>query len=105
MKGSAWVSSAKGLALPIVLRADETWHNDIFGPFPQIWSPTANAMIPISQVIERVIPESKTVRQKPNRQYCLTLHCDPSSGTATDLSNRLRPIIEGLDYPEGVSID
>jgi multidrug efflux pump subunit AcrB len=68
----------------------------------QIWSPAANQMIPISQVVAGVeIAWEDPVVMRRNRRPTITVHADPRFGLPSHLLNRVRPRIEQIALPPG----
>jgi multidrug efflux pump subunit AcrB len=68
----------------------------------QIYSPTAKAFIPIRQVVTEIatLSENQIIRRR-NRLPTLTVRCDPKSGPATPVFNKLRPKIDAIPLPPG----
>jgi multidrug efflux pump subunit AcrB len=95
------------LLLPIILRAPDPQRTsvDSMGSL-QIWSPAAEAMIPIRQVVSRFETrfEDEVIIRR-DRKRTITVFADPREGPATELFARLRPQIEALDLPPGYSLE
>jgi multidrug efflux pump subunit AcrB len=93
--------------LPIVMRAEEEERTDIASIRNlQIWSPAAEAMIPLRQVIsgfETGFEDEIIIRL--DRKRTLTVFCDPKSGPASTLFARLRPQIEAIDLPPDYTLE
>jgi multidrug efflux pump subunit AcrB len=72
----------------------------------QIWSPVAGRMIPLSQLTSgaEVVWEDPVVMRR-NRFPTLTVHADPRTGLPSQLFNRVRAKIEGIELPEGYSLE
>jgi len=89
------------LLLPIVLRAQEDQRGDVASlRHLQIWSPAAQAMIPLRQVVagfETRFEDEIIMRR--DRKRTITVFCDPTSGPASVLFARLRPQIEAIALP------
>jgi multidrug efflux pump subunit AcrB len=103
---SVGVYRERDLLLPIVMRAQQAnrEHVDNIRNL-QIWSPTAEAMIPLRQVVsgfETRFEDEVVVRR--DRTRTITVFADPKRGSASALFNRLRPKIEALDFPLGYTI-
>ncbi|RKZ16826.1 AcrB/AcrD/AcrF family protein [bacterium] len=89
--------------MPIVMRAPAPERLDIASIHNlQIWSPTAERMIPLTQVVTgfETVWEDQIISRN-NRRRAITVLCDPENGLATSLLARTRPQIEALDYPPG----
>lgn len=72
----------------------------------QIWSPAAQAMIPLRQVVpgfETAFEDDIVMRK--DRKRTLTVFCDPKSGPASVLFQRLRPRIEAIELPIGYTLE
>jgi multidrug efflux pump subunit AcrB len=95
------------LLLPIILRAAQAERinfNSIRNL--QIWSPVAKRYIPLRQVVssfETGFEDEIIVRL--DRKPTITVYCDPISGPASVLFERLRPQIEALDIPSGYQLE
>ncbi|HWB84631.1 MAG TPA: efflux RND transporter permease subunit [Bryobacteraceae bacterium] len=92
--------------LPIVARPplDERTNVDVIRSL-QIWSPAANKMIPMSQVVSDVeIAWEDPVIMRRNRLATVTVHADPRFGLPSHLLNRVRPKIEQIALPQGYSL-
>jgi multidrug efflux pump subunit AcrB len=93
--------------LPIVARPplDERANVDVIRSL-QIWSPAANKMIPMSQVVSDVeVAWDNPVVMRRNRRPTITVHADPRSGLPSHLLNRVRPKIEQIALPQGYSLE
>jgi multidrug efflux pump subunit AcrB len=93
--------------LPIVLRAEERERTDVASIRNlQIWSPAAEAMIPLRQVVsgfETDFEDEIIIRL--DRKRTLTVFCDPRSGSASTLFARLRPQIEAIELPPDYTLE
>jgi len=72
----------------------------------QIWSPTAGRMIPLNQVAsgaEMSWEDPVVVRR--NRVPTITVHAHPRSGLPSQLFNRVRAQIEGIQLPPGYLLE
>jgi len=91
----------RDLLLPIVLRAEEAQRNDVASVrHAQIWSPAAGTMIPLRQVVssfENGFEDEIVMRR--DRIRTITVFCDPRTGPASVLFDRLRPQIEAIPLP------
>ncbi|MGI9290534.1 MAG: efflux RND transporter permease subunit, partial [Gammaproteobacteria bacterium] len=95
------------LLLPIMMRAEEAQRNDIASIQDlQIWSPAAERMIPLRQVVSgfETTFEDETIHRR-NRKPTITVYADPINGLATSLFERLRPKVEALDFPPGYELE
>jgi multidrug efflux pump subunit AcrB len=93
--------------LPIIARARENERKDVknIGNL-QIWSPTAQRMVPIRQVVSKfdVKWENPIIRRR-NRRPTITVHCDQKSGNASVLLSRIKPKLDAIVLPEGYSLE
>jgi multidrug efflux pump subunit AcrB len=93
--------------LPIVARPPLPERDDVSAIHSaQIWSPVAGRMIPLSQVTAgaEVVWEDPVVMRR-DRFPTLTVHADPRSALPSQLFNRVRPGIEGIERPEAYSLE
>ncbi len=97
----------KDKLLPIVVRAPEPQRSDVDSIRDlQIWSPAAQRMIPLRQVVagfETVFEDPIIMRL--NRKRTITVHADPATGSASRLLDRVRPQIEALPLPPGYQLE
>ncbi len=103
----AGVYRERDLLLPIVLRAPEVDRRNVDSMRSlQIWSPAARKFIPLRQVTARfeTVFEDEIIMRR-DRKRTITIFCDPIAGSASVLFGRLRPQIEGLDFPPGYSVE
>jgi multidrug efflux pump subunit AcrB len=95
------------LLLPIFLRAEEVNRSNIENLNNlQIWSSTAEAMIPLRQVVtsfETVFEDEIIMRR--NRKRTITVFADPIAGPASELFARVQPQIEAIDLPVGYELE
>ncbi|MFT5041943.1 MAG: multidrug efflux pump subunit AcrB [Hyphomicrobiaceae bacterium] len=95
------------LLLPIVMRAAEPERSNVARIRDlQIWSPAAQAMIPLRQVVsgfETVFEDATIIRR--NRRRTIIVYCDPNVGASSALFARLRPQIEALELPPGYVLE
>jgi multidrug efflux pump subunit AcrB len=94
------------LLLPIILRAEEDQRMDVSSMNNiQIWSPAAQAMIPIRQVVSefRTTFEDEIIERR-NRKPTITVFADPDRGLATALFARVRPQVEAIELPVGYEL-
>jgi multidrug efflux pump subunit AcrB len=91
----------RDLLLPIILRAPESERLEVDQIRNlQIWSPAAQAMIPLRQVVsgfETVFEDEIIVRR--DRKRTVTVFCDAAEGQASVLFRRLRPAVEAIPLP------
>jgi multidrug efflux pump subunit AcrB len=90
--------------IPILARAPEEERLDLASlDSLSIWSPAAQAMIPMRQVVsdfETGFEDSMVWRR--NRVPTITIHCDPIAGQASKLREAIAPAIEAVDLgPSG----
>jgi multidrug efflux pump subunit AcrB len=82
--------------LPIITRAPEEERRDLdsMQGIP-IWSPAAQSMIPIGQVLEGITVEFEDAYMwRRDRFKMLRIHADPSEGLPSELMKRVKPRIE-----------
>jgi multidrug efflux pump subunit AcrB len=95
------------LLLPIILSAPEDQRTEVASINNlQIWSPVAQKMIPIRQVVadfETTWEDEIIIRR--DRKRTMTVFCDPKMGLASDLFARLRPQIEAIELPDGYTLE
>ncbi|RLD12009.1 MAG: AcrB/AcrD/AcrF family protein [Chlamydiae bacterium] len=93
--------------LDIIARAPENERNDISDMNNiQIWSPAAEKMIPLRQVIsgfETIFEDS--IRFRRDRRPTITAQCDQRAGPATLLLSRIKPKIEAIKLPPGYNLE
>ncbi len=92
--------------LPIVARPPESERQDVAALNSlQIWSPVAERMIPLNQVVSgsEVVWEDPVVVRR-NRQPTITIHADPRTGLPSELFQRVRKQIEKIALPPGYSM-
>jgi len=95
------------LLLPIILRADEKERTNIDSiQALQIWSPRAQAMIPMRQVVSQfaTVFEDELIYRR-NRKPTITVFADPDNGLATALFARVRPKVEAIKLPPGYELE
>ncbi|MBC7005820.1 efflux RND transporter permease subunit [Photobacterium sp. BZF1] len=96
--------------MPIVARLPDEERVDISTiEGMKIWSPAIQGYIPLQQVINgvNVIWEDPLIARK-DRKRMLTVMADPDplgDETAATVQARIQPLIEGLDYPPGYSLE
>jgi multidrug efflux pump subunit AcrB len=95
------------LLLPVVLRAPDAQRNNVENINQlQIWSPSAQRMIPLRQVVESFETSwADEIVIRRDRKRTLTVFADPISGTSTALFGELRPQIEALALPAGYTLE
>jgi multidrug efflux pump subunit AcrB len=95
------------LLLPVILRAEERERTNIdsMGDL-QIWSPAAEARIPLRQVVSgfNTVFEDEII-QRRNRKPTITVFADPDAGYATALYARIAPQVEALELPPGYELE
>ena len=93
--------------IPIVFQSPESERSDVRElANVQIYSPIARAFIPIRQVVPEVktVSENQIIRRR-NRLPTLTVRCDPKSGPASLVFEKLKPKIDAIPIPEGYSLE
>lgn len=93
--------------IPIVSRSPVADTVDPWGMASiQIISPTTQQPVPLAQVIddvEMIWRDGKLLRT--DRVLTIKAQCDPLTGVlASDLQNRIRPLIDAIDLPDGYSL-
>jgi len=93
--------------LPIIMRADAAQREDVASIRSlQIWSPVANQVIPLSQVISDFETDFEDeIVMRLDRRRTLIVYCDPRSGPASKLFAELRPQIEALELPDDYTLE
>jgi multidrug efflux pump subunit AcrB len=91
----------RDLLLPIILRSEEQHRNDVASIRNlQIWSPAAQTMIPLRQVVSGFETRFEDpIIMRRDRKPTITVFGDPKTGPATVLFNRLRPLVEAIELP------
>jgi multidrug efflux pump subunit AcrB len=95
------------LQIPIILRAEAHLRQDIASAQNlQIWSPIAQRMIPLRQVVSEFETsfEDEIVNRR-NRKRTMIIYADPAEGLATALFSRVRPQVEALELPPGYELE
>ncbi|MBR8844278.1 efflux RND transporter permease subunit [Pseudoalteromonas sp. JC3] len=95
------------LLLPIIVRAEAIERSDITNiDNLQIWSPNAQKMIPLRQVLlgfETKLEDGLILRR--NRERTITIFADPITGTASELFAMLKPKVEAIPLPSGYTLE
>ena len=95
------------LLLPIILRAEEANRSRVESLANlQIWSPAANGMIPLRQVVSdfETVYEDEIIMRR-DRKPTITVFADPISGPASVLFARVRPQIEAIELSPGYELE
>lgn len=97
----------RDLLLPIIARAPENERGDVNTiRHLQIWSPAAQKMIPLRQVVSDFETRFEDeIIMRRDRKRTITVFCDPKTGPASVLFNRLRPKIEALELPPDYALE
>jgi multidrug efflux pump subunit AcrB len=97
----------RNLLLPIILRAQAEQRSDVASiRSAQIWSPAAQAMIPLSQVVSGFETRFEDeIIMRRDRKPTITVFCDPIAGPASELFERLRPEIEAIPLPTDYTLE
>jgi len=93
--------------LPIIMRAPQEEREDVSSQNAvQIWSPAAQRFVPLRQVVSSfdTVFEDESI-WRLNRKRTITVHADPILGPASRVFDRIRPQVEGLDFPPGYAIE
>jgi multidrug efflux pump subunit AcrB len=95
------------LLLPIIMRAEEDERTNIDSiKSLQIWSPPAQGMIPLRQVVSgfETVFEDEIIERR-NRKPTITVYADPDEGLATSLFERVAPQVEAIELPPGYELE
>ncbi|MEH0018248.1 MAG: efflux RND transporter permease subunit [Desulfobacter sp.] len=94
--------------VPIFIRAEKTDRMNVESiKNLQIWSPAAERMIPLRQVVQGfdTVYEDDVIRRR-NRMRTLTVKCEPRFGImASTLQAELMAPVAGLDLPPGYRVE
>ncbi|MHC4437157.1 MAG: efflux RND transporter permease subunit [Planctomycetota bacterium] len=93
--------------IPIVFRSPESERDDVRElDNVQIYNPIARGFIPIRQVVTEIktVSENQIIRRR-NRLPTLTVRCDPKSGPASLVFEKLKPKIDAVPIPQGYSLE
>lgn len=94
--------------LPIIIRGEKAQREDIHNiDNIQIFSPVANKMIPLKQIISsyETIFEDDIIYNY-NRKRAITIHADPIEGKlANDLLLDIKEKIENINFEDGYSVE
>jgi multidrug efflux pump subunit AcrB len=92
--------------IPIVARAPKSETLDVDGILDaQIWSPVAQKMIPLRQIISGLNTDfDNAIIARKNRKRTLEVQCDPAYGLTSELFDRIKPQIEAIDLPPGYEL-
>ncbi|MEL6300101.1 MAG: efflux RND transporter permease subunit [Pseudomonadota bacterium] len=95
------------LLIPIVARAQSAERMDPASVESlQIWSPVANRMIPLRQVVSRFdVAFENEIIERQDRKRVVSVYADPRKGYATELLLRVQPKIEAMVLPEGYVLE
>ena len=101
------ISREDDLLLPIIMRAEEDERTKLDSIRSlQIWSPAAQTMIPLRQVVSdfNTVFEDEIIERR-NRKPTITVYADPETGLATSLFERVAPQVEDLELPPGYELE
>ncbi|MFA9469997.1 MAG: efflux RND transporter permease subunit [Deltaproteobacteria bacterium] len=93
--------------IPVLFRAPppERLTVDSLRQIP-MWSPVAQGYIPLANVVTGLDTTwADEVVERRQRKRTLTVVTDPDHGSAPELLDRLRPLIEGLPFPPGYYVE
>ena len=95
------------LLLPIIMRAEENERTNIDSIRSlQIWSPAAQTMIPLRQVVSDFDTAFEDeIIERRNRKPTITVYADPDKGLATSLFERVAPQVEAIELPPGYELE
>jgi len=95
------------LLLPIIVRAAEQQRSDVAAiQSLQIWSPAAQQMIPLRQVVSGFETEFEDeIVNRRNRKRTIIAYADPIEGMASALLARVRPQIEAIELQPGYELE
>jgi len=95
------------LLLPVVVRNEGTSRSDVSDLSNlQIWSPAAQASIPLRQVMSAFETRFEdSVLWRRDRKRTITVFADPIEGPASVLFERVRPQVEAIDLPSGYVLE
>jgi multidrug efflux pump subunit AcrB len=105
--GTAGLYREGDLLIPIILRAKDESRNDFSSAQNlQIWSPVAQQMIPLRQVVARFDTafEDEIIERK-DRSPTITVFADPKYGLASNLFGRVRSQVEAIERPLGYALE
>lgn len=72
----------------------------------QIWSPVANRVIPLRQVVSRFeIDFEDEIIERQDRKRVVSVFADPKTGYATELLARVQSDIEAIPLPQGYELE
>ena len=85
-------------SLPIVVRAPECERNDPDSlNCSWVWSSSLGCSVPFAQVASGIHTETEeAIFKRRNRLACITVKCNPKSGTATEARLRIKDKLEAL---------
>lgn len=92
--------------IPIVIHPpeNERWDVSSLGDI-QIWSPLLQAYVPIGHVVSQTkVLWKDSLLHRRDRQLTITASCNPKTGVANDLFQKLKPQIESIPLPKGYSL-
>jgi len=93
--------------LPLVLRAPESERLDVamLGDL-QIWSPVAQKMIPLRQVVSTFATHFEDdIIERLNRKRSIIVYADPKHGPAPPVLARVMPKVEAIPRPPGYELE
>jgi multidrug efflux pump subunit AcrB len=93
--------------LPIIMRAVEAQRSNVASIRNlQIWSPVADQMIPLGQVVSDFETDFEDeLVMRLDRRPTLIVFCDPQHGPATKLFAQVRPLVEALELPADYTLE
>ena len=105
--GTAGFYRENDLQIPIILRArDDVRKNVSSAQNLQTWSPVAQRMIPLRQVVSEFRTEFENeIVNRRDRRRTITVFADPDEGLASSLFARVRPQVEAIPLPVGYYLE
>jgi multidrug efflux pump subunit AcrB len=72
----------------------------------QVFSTPLNRYVPVEQVVEKLeLAQELPLVRRRNRMPTITVQCDQAWGQASDLEANVRPMLESIKLPPGVSLE
>lgn len=72
----------------------------------QVFSNPLNRYVPVEQVVEKLeLAEEVPLVRRRSRMPTITVQCDQAWGQAEELEGVVRPLLEAIDLPPGVSLE
>jgi len=72
----------------------------------QVFSKPLNRYVPVEQVVEKLeLAQELPLVRRRSRMPTITVQCDQAWGQASDLEAVVRPLLEAIELPPGVSLE